>query len=34
MGPQFGRDEIAGLLSGQADSISQAGCTIEKISDD
>jgi carbamoyltransferase len=33
-GPQFGRDEIAGLLSDQADSISQAGCTIEKISDE
>jgi carbamoyltransferase len=33
-GPQFGRDEIARLLSDQADSISQAGCAIEKISDE
>jgi len=33
-GPQFGRDEISGLLSDRADSISQAGCTIEKISDE
>jgi carbamoyltransferase len=33
-GPQFGCDEIAGLLLDQADSISQAGCTIEKISDE
>jgi carbamoyltransferase len=33
-GPQFGRDEIARLLSDQADSISQAGCAIETISDE
>ena len=33
-GPQFGRDDIAGLLSAHKSDISQAGCIVEEISDE
>jgi carbamoyltransferase len=33
-GPQYGRDEIADLLAGQAGSIAAARCTIEEIPDE